>query len=237
MLVGRVINGNFFRSTKRGNGRKGCRDVVGAVIVVDGRKQTTMKENVIEISRFLVQDVKTLRKKTDNGTRKCLFQLIVIIAAMGGDTNKVGRLWGVTVSVKQLKFDMFLFGVGVGFGETREVTKGDGVRKGWVQFVEGDNSRFDIVDAAFRFSNVVNPAMLDLGHEVHRFEFLNKDQSIGSCLAHINQVMSEPACNRVVDIFVIVHEPVQSVAPDQCGCSLIRIFRKPSCGNRGFVAV
>ena len=91
MLIGRVINGNFFRSMKSGSGRKSCKDVVGAVIVVD-RVETAMKDNVIEIPRFLVQNVKTLQKKTDNGTRKYLCQLKVIIAAMGGKSNTVGGL-------------------------------------------------------------------------------------------------------------------------------------------------
>ena len=66
------------------------------------------------------------------------------------------------VGDKQLKFGVFLFGVRVRFGETREVTRDDGVSEGWVQFVEGDDGRFDIVDASLRYSNADNPATLDL---------------------------------------------------------------------------
>ena len=91
VLIGRVLNGNLFRRMKSGSGRKRCRDAVGAVIVVD-RMETTMKDNVIEIPRFLVQNVKTMPKKTDNGTRECLCQLKVIIAAMGKKSNTVGGL-------------------------------------------------------------------------------------------------------------------------------------------------
>ena len=119
----------------------------------------------------------------------------------------------MTISLEQLKFGMFLFGVGVGFDETREVTRGDGTRKGWVQFVEGDDSSINIHDKKLCYSNVDNPAMLDLVQEVHHFEFLIKNQSLRSQLAQINQVMSEPTCNWLVDIFVTVHEPVHSVAP------------------------
>ena len=61
----------------------------------------------------------------------------VIITAMGGKINTVGGLWVKMVGAKQLKFDVFLFGVRVGFGEIREVTRDDGVSEGWVQFVEG----------------------------------------------------------------------------------------------------
>ena len=83
MLLGRVTNGNFFRRVKSGSGRKSCRDIVGAVIIVD-RVETTMKDNVMEIPRFLVQDVKSLQEKTDNGTRKQLYRLKVILAVSGG---------------------------------------------------------------------------------------------------------------------------------------------------------
>ena len=86
-------------------------------------------------------------------------------------------------SDKQLKFGVCLFGVRVGFGERREVTRDDGVSERWVQFVEGDDGRFNIVDATFCYSNVDNPAMLELGQEVHHFEFLNKGQSINIYLA------------------------------------------------------
>ena len=88
MLLGRVTNGNFFRRVKSGSGRKSCRDIVGAVIIVD-RVETTMKDNVIEIPRFLVQNVKTLQKKTDNGTRKQQCQLRVITASSDGTRNTV----------------------------------------------------------------------------------------------------------------------------------------------------
>ena len=108
-------------------------------------------------------------KKTDNGTRKCLCQLKVIIAAMDGKRNTVGGLWVKMVGNKQLKFGVFLFGVRVGFGEIREVTRDDGVSEGWVQFVEGNDARFDIGDTTFGDSNVHNQAMLDLGQEVHHY--------------------------------------------------------------------
>ena len=39
-----------------------------------------------------------------------------------------------TGSLEQLTFGMFLFGVGVGFVEMREVSRDDGMRKRWVQF-------------------------------------------------------------------------------------------------------
>ena len=54
---------------RKKSGRKGCRDAVVAIIVVD-RMDTTMKDNFMEIPRFLVQDVKSLQEKIDNGTRK-----------------------------------------------------------------------------------------------------------------------------------------------------------------------
>ena len=50
----------------------------------------------------------------------------------GRKSNTVGGLCGVTVGDKQLKLCVFLFGVRVGFGEKREVTRGDGVSEGWV---------------------------------------------------------------------------------------------------------
>ena len=59
VLLCRIINDNFVRRVRRGSGRKSCRDVVGTVVVVD-RVETTRKDNVIEIPRFLVQDIKTL---------------------------------------------------------------------------------------------------------------------------------------------------------------------------------
>ena len=159
MLVGRVIYGNFFGSTKRRSGRKGCRDVVGAVIVVN-RVETTIKENIIEIPRFLVQDIRSLQENTDNGTRTRLCQLKVIITVSGGMSDTVGGRVDETVRLEQLKFGMFLFGVGVGFGEIREVSRGDGMRKGCVQFLEGDDSSIGILDAEFGNPNVDNPAML-----------------------------------------------------------------------------
>ena len=85
----------------------------------------------------------------------------------------------MTVSSEQLKFGMFMFGVGVGIGEIREVSSGNGTRKGCVQFVEGDASSISILDAEFCNSNVENPAMLDLLYEVLRVEVLSKDQSLG----------------------------------------------------------
>ena len=102
---------------------------------------------------------------------------------MGGTSNTVGELWVKTVGGKQLKFGVFLFGVRVGFGEIRKVTRDYDVSEGRVQSVEGNDGRFDISDTTFGDSNVDNPAMLDLGQEVHHFEFLNKDQSINSYLA------------------------------------------------------
>ena len=212
VLVCRIINGNVFRSVENGSDRKSCRDVVGADVVVD-RVETTKKDNVIEIPCSFVENVKTHGKKTDEGTRKCLCQLKVIIAAIGGKSNTVGELWMKTVSRKQPNFGVFLFGVRVGCGEIRKVTGDDGVSEGWVQFVEGDNARFDIGDASFGDSYVDNPAMLDLGQEVHHFQFLNKIQSINSYLAQINDVVSEPAGDRLVGIFVTVHEPIHSVVP------------------------
>ena len=54
------------------------------------------------------------------------------------------------VSIEQLKFGMFMFGVGVEIGEIREVFSGDGMRKGWMQFVEGNDSSINILDVEFR---------------------------------------------------------------------------------------
>ena len=84
-------------------------------------------------------------------------------AAIDGKSNMVGELWVKTVGGKQLKFGVFLLGVRVGYGEIRKVTGDDGVSEGWVQFVEGDDARFDIGDASFGDSYVDNPAMLGLG--------------------------------------------------------------------------
>jgi hypothetical protein len=53
-----------------------ARDVVGAVVVVD-RVETTIKDNVMEMMRVLIHKVKSLRVKTDNGTRKQLYRLKV----------------------------------------------------------------------------------------------------------------------------------------------------------------
>ena len=85
----------------------------------------------------------------------------------------------MTVIGEQLKFGMFMFGVRVGIVEIWEVSSSDGMRKGRVKFVEGDDSSLDIVDAELRNSNVDNPAMLDLLYEVLYFELLSKDQSLG----------------------------------------------------------
>ena len=46
--------------------------------------------------------------------------------------NTVGGRGNVTVSSEQLKFGMFMFGVGVGIDEIEEMSSGDGMRKAWV---------------------------------------------------------------------------------------------------------
>ena len=66
----RVIYGDFFRCTKRRSKRKGCRDVVEAVIVVD-RMETTMKENVIhntEVSCPICQNPAKKRQTMSQGS-------------------------------------------------------------------------------------------------------------------------------------------------------------------------
>ena len=76
----------------------------------------------------------------------------LIVCSKGRPTSLstvVGRV-DKTVSLEQLKFGMFLFGVGVGIGEIREVFSGDGMRKGWMQFVEGNDSSINILDVEFR---------------------------------------------------------------------------------------
>ena len=47
-------------------------------------------------------------------------------------SDTVGRCGDVTVSSEQLKFGMFMFGVGVGIDEIEEMSSGDGMRKAWV---------------------------------------------------------------------------------------------------------
>lgn len=75
-LISMKEDGDWFRFMIRRSGRKGCRDVIGAIVVVD-RVETTIKDNIMEIPGFLIHKVESQRVETDNGTKKGLYRLKV----------------------------------------------------------------------------------------------------------------------------------------------------------------
>ena len=75
-LISMKEDGDWFRFMIRRSGRKGCRDVIGAIVVVD-RVETTIKDNIMEIPNFLIHNFESERVETDNGTEKGLYRLKV----------------------------------------------------------------------------------------------------------------------------------------------------------------